>query len=64
MPLHVASRRRTTLSRDFPNAMILDVTSRASEPWVRLSPFYPHGGIPCQAIRIEPHSPSKASGRR
>jgi hypothetical protein len=46
MPIHVASRRRTTLHRDFADALILDVTSRASEPWVRLSPFYPHGGIP------------------
>ncbi|NKZ03247.1 DUF6939 family protein [Actinomadura latina] len=46
MSLHVASRRRTTLRRDFPDALILDVTSRAPEPWVRLSPFYPHGGIP------------------
>jgi hypothetical protein len=46
MPLHVASRRRTTLDRDFADALILDVTSRAPEPWVRLSPFYPHGGIP------------------
>ncbi|MUN35560.1 DUF6939 family protein [Actinomadura litoris] len=46
MPLHVASRRRTTLRRDFPDALILDVTSRGAEPWVRLSPFYPHGGIP------------------
>lgn len=46
MSLHVASRRRTTLHRDFPDALILDVTSRAPEPWVRLSPFYPHGGIP------------------
>lgn len=46
MPLHVASRRRTTLRRDFPDGLMLDVTSRAAEPWVRLSPFYPHGGIP------------------
>jgi hypothetical protein len=46
MPLHVASRRRTTLHRDFPDALIIDVTSRGTEPWVRLSPFYPHGGIP------------------
>nr|WP_245765142.1 hypothetical protein [Nonomuraea jiangxiensis] len=22
------------------------MTSRADEPWIRLSPFYPHGGIP------------------
>jgi len=46
MPLQVANRRRTTLQRDFPDALILDVTSRGTEPWVRLSPFYPHGGIP------------------
>jgi hypothetical protein len=46
MSLHVASRRRTTLRRDFPDALILDVTSRGAEPWIRLSPFYPHGGIP------------------
>lgn len=26
--------------------MVLDVTSRGEEPWVRLSPFFPHGGIP------------------
>ena len=46
MPVLVASRRRTRLSRDFPDALILDVTSRGAEPWIRLSPFYPHGGIP------------------
>jgi len=26
--------------------VIVDVTSRAPEPWVRFSPFFPHGGIP------------------
>src|SRR5690348_13560267 len=46
MPVLVASRRRTRLSQDFPDALILDVTSRGPEPWIRLSPFYPHGGIP------------------
>jgi hypothetical protein len=46
VPLHVAGRRRTTLRRDFPDALIIDVTSRGTEPWIRLSPFYPHGGIP------------------
>lgn len=25
---------------------MIDVTSHGPEPWVRLSPFYPHGGIP------------------
>jgi hypothetical protein len=46
MPVLVASRRRTRLSLDFPDALILDVTSRGAEPWIRLSPFYPDGGIP------------------
>ncbi|MEU3570444.1 hypothetical protein AB0E96_18775 [Kitasatospora sp. NPDC036755] len=48
MPIHVAGRRRTTASLEaaFPGAEIIDVTSGAPDPWVRLSPFYPHGGIP------------------
>jgi hypothetical protein len=35
-----------SLTAEFPGAQIIDVTSKAVEPWVRLSPFYPHGGIP------------------
>ncbi|RAY14664.1 hypothetical protein DPM19_12970 [Actinomadura craniellae] len=48
MAIHVASRRRKRASIEtaHPGALILDVTSRADEPWVRFSPFYPHGGIP------------------
>ncbi len=46
MPVLVTSRRRTRLSQVYPGALILDVTSRGAEPWIRLSPFYPHGGIP------------------
>ncbi|MFD9125567.1 DUF6939 family protein [Kitasatospora sp. NPDC059571] len=48
MSIRVAGRRRTTasLTSAFPRAEIVDVTSRAPQPWVRLSPFYPHGGIP------------------
>ncbi|WP_069812646.1 DUF6939 family protein [Streptomyces sp. TP-A0874] len=48
MSIRVASRRRgiASLTRAFPDAELIDVTSRAPEPWVRLSPFYPHGGIP------------------
>ena len=33
-------------AREQPERVIIDVTSRADEPWVRFSPFYPHGGIP------------------
>ena len=48
MTIHVANRRRARASVEaaYPGALILDVTSRAEAPWVRLSPFYPHGGIP------------------
>ena len=47
MPLLVRSRR-TNLERlrgQAGEAVVLDVTSRGPEPWVRFSPFYPHGGI-------------------
>jgi len=43
VPLSVASRRSRA---GHPDALVLDVTSRGPEPWVRFSPFYPHGGIP------------------
>lgn len=48
MTLCVQSRRKSTatLERQFPGARLLDVTSKGAEPWVRFSPFYPHGGIP------------------
>lgn len=48
MPIHVESRRkkRTTVEKAWPDARILDVTSKGEQPWVRFSPFYPHGGIP------------------
>jgi len=50
MPLTISVQSRHTLTsnleRRFPGAIILDVTSRGSQPWLRFSPFYPHGGIP------------------
>ncbi|RKT09518.1 hypothetical protein BX285_6613 [Streptomyces sp. 1114.5] len=48
MSIRIASRRRSpaSLTAAFPGAEIIDVTSKAPDPWVRLSPFYPHGGIP------------------
>ncbi|MFM7364290.1 MAG: DUF6939 family protein [Cuspidothrix sp.] len=35
-----------SLQKRYGYAVIIDVTSRAPEPWVRFSPFYPHGRIP------------------
>jgi hypothetical protein len=34
------------IQQRYPDALILDVTSAGPEPWIRFSPFYPHGGIP------------------
>ena len=34
------------LLKDFPGAIIIDVTSKGEGEWQKLSPFYPHGGIP------------------
>jgi hypothetical protein len=47
-PIIVESRRkkRAAVEKTCPGALILDVTSRGEEPWLRFSPFYPHGGIP------------------
>jgi len=48
MPIHVANRRRSpaSVAAAFPGARIIDVTSKGPQPWVRMSPFYPHGDIP------------------
>lgn len=44
----IESRRKKseTLKRLYPDAVIADVTSKAGDDLVKLSPFYPHGGIP------------------
>lgn len=44
----VESRRKkaTTLQKAYPDALLLDVTSKGEMPWVKFSPFYPHGNIP------------------
>jgi hypothetical protein len=48
MTLIVANRRRSAVAvdRDYPGALVLDLTSKGPEPWVAFSPFYPHGEIP------------------
>ena len=44
----IESKRKkpTTILRQYPNAVLADVTSGAKDDLVKLSPFYPHGGIP------------------
>ena len=44
----VESKRKkpATILRQYPDAVLADVTSGAKDDSVKLSPFYPHGGIP------------------
>lgn len=44
----VESKRKKieNILKKYPNAIIADVTSQAKDGLVKLSPFYPHGGIP------------------
>ncbi len=44
----VESKRKkpATILKKYPNAILADVTSGAKDGLVKLSPFYPHGGIP------------------
>jgi hypothetical protein len=48
MVVQVVSRRRSAAAIEaaHPGALVVDVTSRGPAPWVRFSPFFPHGGIP------------------
>lgn len=44
----IANKRRNpaTILKKYPEAILADVTSGAKDGLVKLSPFYPHGGIP------------------
>lgn len=39
-------KKQETLLKMYPNAIVADVTSQAKDGLIKLSPFYPHGGIP------------------
>lgn len=39
-------RKRENILKKYPDVVIADVTSQATDGLVKLSPFYPHGGIP------------------
>ncbi len=44
----IESKRKkpATILKKYPDAILADVTSSAKDDLVKLSPFYPHGGIP------------------
>ena len=39
-------RKAENILKKYPRAILADVTSQAKDGLVKLSPFYPHGGIP------------------
>ena len=39
-------KRPENILKKYPGAILADVTSKATDSLVKLSPFYPHGGIP------------------
>ena len=39
-------KKSETILKKYPDAILADVTSSAKDGLVKLSPFYPHGGIP------------------
>jgi hypothetical protein len=49
---HVLGER---IEQKYPHAAIFDLTSHGIHPWIRFSPFYPHGTIPV------PFSPGQVS---
>lgn len=46
--IYIENKRKSAskLLEKYPNAIIADVTSKANNSLVKLSPFYPHGNIP------------------
>lgn len=48
MSIEIRNKRckKENILKEFPDAVIIDVTSKGEGEWQRLSPFYPHGGIP------------------
>ena len=44
----IQSKRRKIVNilKDYPNAIIIDVTSKGTMPYLKFSPFYPIGNIP------------------
>ena len=46
--IYIANKKskEATILKKYPNALIIDISSKGEMPWVKFSPFYPHGNIP------------------
>lgn len=45
-------KKRENILKKYHDAVIADVTSHATDGLVKLSPFYPPGGIPVPFIKV------------
>ncbi|CAI2767603.1 DUF6939 family protein [Flavobacterium collinsii] len=52
MPIFICHKRKSvqTIQKEYPNSEIIDVTSKATNDFVKFSPFYPVGNIPIPFI--------------
>lgn len=50
--IYIANKKskEANILKKYPNALILDISSKGEQPWVKFSPFYPHGNIPIPPI--------------
>ena len=46
IPIESKRKKSENILKKYPGDLIVDVTSNATDGLVKLSPFYPHGGIP------------------
>ena len=46
--IYIESKRKSlaTINKKYPSAIVIDVTSKSSLPYIRFSPFFPLGNIP------------------
>ena len=44
--IYIINRRSKKISNLYPNAIVLDVTSKSTDKWIKFSPFFPHENIP------------------
>ena len=46
--IYIANKKtkEAIILKKYPSALILDISSKGEQPWVKFSPFYPHGNIP------------------
>jgi hypothetical protein len=51
--IYIANKKtkEENIRKKYPNALIIDVSSKGEQPWVQLSPFYPHGKIPIPSYK-------------